>query len=447
MKQFFTLIAAILLGSTVIGQSAFQSDLSSWVNGDPTDWVGSKTNLAASNYSEVTTGATYGTSMVNLINTGSSHKRFTTQQFAVTGGNTYEVKIYTAGLQGHVRTAFYDLTNAAYSSYNDYDSLEIISQGNLIEITQFINIPATCNDIELIVSLRNTDAVGFVIDSVSVALPANPPMPVPHTISEIQNNSGGTSAFEDSLVSTSGVVTAIKSGDGYWIQDGIGPWTGVYIKDDINTPSRGDSVTVAGIVAEVFGVTQIEFISVYTLEPSPSVAITPSVVSSADLNNLEDWEGVLVQVQNGECVNEDAGFGQWTINNGSNAGDSVLVDDDLYSFAPTLGLSYNVTGIGHYSFSASKLLPRDAADITAGTSGIKNESITFSMYPNPAVDQLLIESSVNAKLIIYNITGSEMYSGILNGVQFIDVSDYSAGIYLVKMIANGSAKTQKLVIK
>ena len=447
MKQFFTLLSALFIGATSMAQVAFQSDFSTWANGAPTDWAGSKTSLAASNYSEVTTGATYGTSMVNLINEGSSHKRFTSQSIAVTGGTTYDVNMYVSGLTGELRTAFYDLTNASYSSYNGYVDLSTASAGTLTMITQSITVPATCTDIELILSLRNTDSLGFVIDSVSLAEPANPPMPAPHTISELQDNGGNTSAYEDSLTITSGVVTALLSGSGYWIQDGMGAWTGIYVEDDINTPSRGDSVTVTGKVAELFGITQIELITNYVLEPTPVVAIVPSIVSSSDVNNLEDWEGVLVQVVGAECVNEDANFGQWTINNGTSPADSVLVDDDMYSFAPTQGVIYNVTGIGHFSYSASKLLPRDIADITTGPSAIAENTVKFSMYPNPASNHVLISGLSDAKVTIYNISGSIIYSANVNGIENIDVSNYSAGIYMVKVIENKKVSTQKLIIK
>ena len=449
MKQIFTLLSAVFIGSTAMAQIAFQSDFSTWANGAPTDWAGSKTSLAASNYTEVTMGATYGSGMVNLINENSGHKRFTSQSVTVTGGTTYNVNIYVSGLSGDLRTAYYDLTNLAYSSYNNYADLATASAGALTVVTQSITIPANCSNIEIILSLRNTDSLGFVVDSVSLAEPANPPMPVPHTIVELQNNNGNSSAYEDSLTITSGVVTAVKPGDGYWIQDGMGAWTGIYVDDAANMPSRGDSVTVTGKVAELFGVTQIELITNYMLESTPVVAITPTVVSSSDVNNLEDWEGVLVQVVAAECINEDANFGQWTINDGASLADSVLVDDDLFSFAPTLGVDYNITGIGHYSFSASKLLPRDLADITTGPvpSGIEDDKINFSIFPNPAANQFVVKGVNNGTLLIYNISGAVIYSSKINGMNTVNVTNYAAGIYMVKVISNGSTNTQKLIVR
>lgn len=454
MKQFFTLLSALFIGSIAMAQVAFQSDLSSWASGLPIDWDGTSTNLSAASITEVPIGATYGTSMAQLVNTGTGHKRFSTQPFAVVPSTTYEITVYVAGVVGEMRTGYYDVTNSAYNpttsnQYNNYVDIAAISGGaTLGTFTQQITTDVTTASIEVILSFRGTDANGVLVDSVSVSIPSNPPMPTPHTVVEIQNNGGNPSAFEDSLTITSGVVTAIKAGEGYWIQDGMGAWTGIYVEDDINTPSRGDSITVTGKIDELFGVTQIALITNYMLETAPVVPISASVVSSSDVNNLEDWEGVLVQVQAAECITEDANFGQWTINNGSSPADSVLVDDDLFSFAPTLGVDYNVTGIGHYSFSASKLLPRDMADITTGApSAIKENNFKFAMFPNPATNQVVLSGVENSVVTIFNISGSIVYSSTINGLKNIDISNYSSGIYLVKIAGNTNTSVQKLIVK
>lgn len=368
MKQIFTFLSAIMIGTMGMTQ-AFQSDFSSWASGVPTDWDGTKSNLSTSDITEVTTGATYGTSMANLIRTASSHKRFTTQSFSVVGGTTYDVSIYVSGLQGHIRSSHYDLTNSSYGSYTDYDSLEVLSLGSFIVINQSITVAASCTDIEYIMSIRNTDANGFDVDSVSITAVASQPANYSaHTINEIQNSTSGASPFEDSLVITSGVVTALNTGTGYWMQDGDGAWSGVYVYDNSNTPSIGDSITIEGQVVEYYDLTQIESIASYVLNPSPSVLPTAFSVSSVAVQTMEEYEGVLIEVLSAECTNANAGFGMWVVNtNVSSANDSLLVDDDLFAYTPTLGTVYGVTGIGHYSYSNYKILPRDVNDIIGAT--------------------------------------------------------------------------------
>ena len=139
MKHFFSLTLALTFG--LVGYSQlFQSDLSSWNNGVPTDWFGSKTSIAASNVTEINIGATYGTSQANLINASTSHKRFTTQPVNVVSGETYEMKIWVAGLTGDIRTNYYDTTNSAWGTYNNYIDLSTASAGSLTMISQTVTV-------------------------------------------------------------------------------------------------------------------------------------------------------------------------------------------------------------------------------------------------------------------------------------------------------------------
>ncbi|MEX1003223.1 MAG: T9SS type A sorting domain-containing protein [Crocinitomicaceae bacterium] len=402
MKNLFTLLTALTFGSLSFGQIVFQSDLSSWGGGDPTDWMGATTNIASADVVEQTSGVTYGSSMASLINTTTTHKRFTTQAVTVTPGQTYEIKMWVAASMGDLRTNYYDATNAAYGTYNPYFNMATESGGNLVMLSQNVTIPAGCTSAEFILSLRNTDPtyagspyfLGILVDSVDISVAS-----VTYTPTSIYDIQYTTSVPADSpemgnYVETSGVVTAVNPGVGYWIQDGEGAFTGVYVKDAANTPSRNDSVTVQGQVEEFFNATQIINVVSHTLEPTPTVVPNPTLVSSAQINTEEEWEGVLIEAQNAECVNTNAGFGMWTINtNPGTAADSALVDDDLYSFNPMLGAVYGVTGIGHYSFSERKILPRDINDIAGAGSGI------VSIYDIQYTTDVLGNSPYNGSVV------------------------------------------------
>ena len=388
MKRIFTFLTAIAFGSTTFGQVVFQSDLSSWAAGDPTDWMGSKTSIASSNVVEQTVGVNFGTSSASLVNDTGSHKRFTTQPVTVVPGETYEIKMWVAASMGDLRTNFYDLTNASYGSYNPYMDLATLSGGNQVMVSQTITIPAGCTSAEIILSLRNTDAttsglgIGIILDSVSVSTLAV--TYTPKTITQIQQTAlpNGDSPELGNFIETSGVVTAVKSGAGYWIQDGEGAWTGVYVKDNTNTPSRGDSVTVQGQVAENFGATQIENVANYTLNPAPTVIPNPFAATTVQMQTMEEYEGVLMVVANAECTNANTStnFGMWVVNdNPSMPNDSLLVDDDLFAYVPTVGTVYGITGIGHYSYSNRKILPRDINDI-AGAVAPGNKAIYDIQY-------------------------------------------------------------------
>ncbi len=202
---------------------------------------------------------------------------------------------------------------------------------------------------------------------------------IPYTgnipISTIQytTDPSGDSPLMGQTISTGGIVYAVDNSGTHmkiFIQDATGPWNGVYIFDDgdfISTaPSRGDSITLTAYVDEYFGLTELNNISAFTIESSGNPLYPPSIISTADM--AEEYEGVLVQFLNAECVNSDAGFGMWTINNGALAADSLFVDDDLFSYSATQGDFYDVKGAGYYSFSEFKVLPRDGGDVTAAGS-------------------------------------------------------------------------------
>jgi hypothetical protein len=74
MKKIFTLLSVFTLGATSFSQVVFQSDLSSWSAGDPTDWMGTATHTVDLAVTEVTNcwRYQYGTSMASLITTGHS---------------------------------------------------------------------------------------------------------------------------------------------------------------------------------------------------------------------------------------------------------------------------------------------------------------------------------------------------------------------------------------
>ncbi|MFD1552718.1 hypothetical protein DNU06_08865 [Putridiphycobacter roseus] len=430
MKQFFTLISALFIGATAMSQVAFQSDFSSWdmVSGNPADWFGAKTNIASSNVNEINFGVTYGTSMAQLINTGAGHKRFTSDTIVVTPGATYAITMWVRGLQGEVRAAFYDLSAGSSSAGYVYDNSNYEStatSGALSSISQNITIPITCDSIELILSLKNTDANGFALDSVSMVEYTNTAVPAQHTIYALQNTSTGPSSFEDSLTITSGVVTSINPGLGYWIQDGVGAFSGIFVEDNSNTPSRGDSVTVTGTVAENYDATQIELITNYILEPIPDVSPIATTLNTVDVQTQEEWEGVLIEINNATCTNINAGFGQWLINNGLSANDSLLVDDELYAYTPTLNTVYGVIGIGHYSYGDYKIIPRDINDIIGAIPPITVSIYAIQFTNNVNGDSPELGNSITTYGIVTGITGQNRYfiqdgAGAWNGIYVYD---------------------------
>lgn len=443
MKRIFTLLTAITLGSASFGQ-VFQSDLSTWANGEPADWTGSKTSIGAggSTIAEVSTGANYGTSVALLTNDNTSSKRLATEPTAVTAGETYEIKMWVSAVAGEMTTRIYDLSNSDWGTFNS-NYIDVAGSTNLM-ISQTVTIPAGCTSVEFMLYVRNTGTTGIALDSVdintvSISYTAK-------TIAEIQTSTAGPSPEAGNHVETAGVVTATKTG-GYWIQDGNGAWSGVYIDDAANTPSIGDSVTVQGQVGENFDATQLENVVSYTLESAPVVVPTATVLPTADIKSMEEYEGVLVQTINAICTDASGPFGQWTINTDVTlTSDSLLVDDDIFNFgAQVFGTAYNVTGIAHYSYGDRKILPRMASDIAEPLSVEKN-TINANIFPNPATNNVTI-SGVNGTISIYAINGEVVYNGTINNTLNVNTQNLTTGLYIVEVIENNVKANYKLIVE
>lgn len=197
------------------------------------------------------------------------------------------------------------------------------------------------------------------------------------TISEIQETTGNDSPLLGETVITGGIVTAVY-GDGFWIQDGAGAWTGIFVRTDNPTVQIADDVTLTGDVEENFDLTRLNNIADLNVVSSANPLPTPTVVSTADAGT-EAYESVLISVADAACLDADLGFGEWLIDDGSG---TYRVDDELYNAGPVELSVYNLVGIAYYSFSNFKLLPRNENDvevISTGNVGVGFESNELSV--------------------------------------------------------------------
>ena len=266
--------------------------------------------------------------------------------------------------------------------------------------------------------------------------------PVAHTISEIQTPTdilvSDASPYDGVKVTTTGIVYATAS-DGYYIQDGDGAWNGIFLYDDANTPAQGDAITVSGFVKEYYNLTELDVTS-FANNSSGNTLYAATVVSTLDANN-EDYEGVLIQVRGATCTNADAGYGEWVVDDNSG---EVTIDDVMFAFTPNLNVKYNVTGPATFSYSAVKILPRDAADIQDATSINALES-GISIFPNPSKGVFNINVENNYNLEVFDITGRVLNSRTLTGNTSIELN--TAGIYFLKFSDKNGSYTQKVIVQ
>jgi hypothetical protein len=179
--------------------------------------------------------------------------------------------------------------------------------------------------------------------------------PTPLTIYEIQGQADAT-PYVDVFVSTSGVVTGVTP-NGFWMQDGAGAWNGIWVYAPELMLAIGDNVSTVGTVIEYYDLTEIMADAVEVNSSGNDLPASEEVCTGCFTEALES---VLV-VTTGECDNNDLGYGEWSIDDGSGPG---MVDDKMY--APDtiyVGDMYQVAGPLDFAYGDFKIQPRDGNDV------------------------------------------------------------------------------------
>lgn len=442
MRHFTLLAFAVLLSTSALGQVIFTSGFEDWADNLPTDWYGSRSNLPQSGVEQVSTNVHGGDFAVRLVKASTGHQRFTTQVLSVTANQEYEINFWVRG-EGQIRVGLYDgrPTGSGYASYNP-TAFVAITGNTWQEVTLNMTAAVDAGNAEFILSVQSTVAPEhLVVDDVTItALEVVPPTPA--TIVEIQETTApdGASPLTGTTVITQGLVSALLA-NGFYLQDGVGPWTGLFVFATPGALAIGDEVTVTGTVVEFNGQTQISSVlNIVTLTSGNAVA--PTVISTLD-GNTEPYESVLVKVNAANCTAE-GGFGQFTVNDGSGP---VLVDDVIYAHPFVVGQFYNITGVLQYAFSEWRILPRFVADVEVVTGVAEQALQPITIGPNPANDIVRVAAlDARAAYAIVDAMGRTLQEGnLVNGI--VEVHGLSAGTYLLTVQDGATMRQAKLVVQ
>ena len=92
----------------------------------------------------------------------------------------------------------------------------------------------------------------------------------------------------------------------------------------------------------------------------------------------------------------------------------------------------------------------DSEEVCATTTvpdAVDEVTATFYMYPNPVEDKLYIETDVEIEdIVVYDVYGRQQ-DNVAIRKHFVDVSDLTSGIYLIKIVTNGSGFIRRFVKK
>lgn len=441
-----TILLPLLALAASANAQVFTSDLETWPDTLPAGWIGAKTNLNLDSIDQVTVNPHGGSFAVRLKNPNINNKRFTTQPLAMNVGETYTFDFWVRGT-GEIHVALYDARtgNSGYSDYSDY--VTVADANTWQEVTAVVACTNTTAAGEFIIGCRNTTGPEhLVVDDVTITLGS---VPQNLTIYDIQysTDGGGISPVSGSSVITAGVVTGTGA-SGYFIQDGDGPWNGIWVSDTVNTPAVGDLLQLSGVVNESGGNTRLRNLFAYSVASSGNALPPPSTLSPAQANT-EEYEGVLVKVVNMPCVLTNDTYGEWTLYNGT---DTVRVDDLLFAYTGAVGTSYTVTGCLFYSFGAFKMEPRSADDVEVFSS--IGEAIVFehaTIGPNPVHDVLRIHTGLatgtRTDYALTDALGHTVRTGTLNGAGTLTVNELTPGLYHLTLRAANGAKSFSVEVR
>jgi hypothetical protein len=277
---------------------------------------------------------------------------------------------------------------------------------------------------------------------------------ITHSIAEIQGELFsspllGQSVTTTGIISANNVASATSGVIGYFLQDGTGPWNGVFVYDNTQAPNIGDEVIIQGEVQEYFDVTELGNISYFEVVSTGNDVPDPSIVTTGELSSSEAYEGCFVQIINAVCTSPDADFGEALFDDGSG---EIKTNDYMYipESGWVQGETYSLTGCMHYTFEEYKLEVRSEADVIIGqVNGIQaNPGGLLKTYPNPTSGLIRLGTDELGRLTIVDMAGRfVMQINTLEPFPSIDLGHLETGVYLISFetpSATYQSKLQKL---
>lgn len=175
------------------------------------------------------------------------------------------------------------------------------------------------------------------------------------------------SELNGQIVTTGGVVMATDYIEGrYFISSSKGgAWNGLFIYDNTNSPSIGDSILITGKVTEYSGFTEMIDLTSYSVKSTSNPLPETAKIPTADISS-EAYEGVFVEVNDCSVSNVFDEYGNWSVDDGSGAcqirpGIYALMNED-FPLIQTYPFTY-IKGVIGYHYGFTSLHPRSIEDI------------------------------------------------------------------------------------
>lgn len=286
------------------------------------------------------------------------------------------------GISARVTTQFKTVSSVKLFWGYDYNSLDneiIMQQNDDIYSAEIPGQPAYTTVYYQITATDGPNTHSCVVYNYEV------PGAFQGELTSIYDIQGQTSSspFAEQVLSTTGLVTG-SFGDVYFLQDGAGEWNGMMVYDPGRVPQVGDSLIIQGLVKEYYGMTEMKSIEAYYRVATNKTLPEPMVINTGDAG--EAFEGVLIQVQEAECTDDNylANYGMWTVDDGS--GSLLIHNSSVYTYEPELGESYNITGPLNFDFDEWKIELRSEDDVALSIDDIIPEFVSVSSEQATRID-------------------------------------------------------------
>lgn len=225
------------------------------------------------------------------------------------------------------------------------------------------------------------------------------------------------------------------AGYAFWMADAAGAWNGIYVyKSSAGWDfAFGTKVRVTGVVSEYSGFTELmpwSADSVTVLDDAVDWTDLPAacaytVVPAADLSaagTAEQYESVLVQVDDVTTSNTDLGYGEWEVSDASS--NAVVVDNPQNS---TFGYFHKVMadepfvyvrGVLQYNYGAYKIVPEISRDLKTAEDPASGWYTQFSFFQQvrPSDMDIKIDGSNNYYMLDESYSSNARYAYFDSGI-------------------------------
>ncbi len=221
----------------------------------------------------------------------------------------------------------------------------------------------------------------------------------------------GPSSFDGRVVEVEGIVTGYGySSNKYFISDPQGgAWSGLYVYDFTNDPNVGDLVRVKGTVDEYYGFTELTSITSYQVISIGNALPEPTVITTAQAANEEQWESVLVEIRDVSVTQAPDSHNEWYVTDGT-ASDECQIDDGFGFLPSPINTGDNfaiIRGIVDFSYDYFGLNPRGQSDVIRSTD--INDLIVAVEASDGMLNDIVSASIVVPEILdLWNVTKIEM---------------------------------------